>query len=98
MWQAHPGKNPKETTMFSKTMIAIATTVTLSVAALAPTSASAHGIGGHGFHGGHGFGHGWGHGWRGGFGLTVVGPSCYEYQTVATRRGMRTILVNVCDY
>jgi len=87
--------------MFSKTILAVATTLVLGAAALAPTAASAHGFGGHGFHGGHDFGHGWGNGWRGGwrggFGVTLVGPSCYEYQTVMTPRGPRTILVNLCQ-
>jgi hypothetical protein len=86
--------------MFSKTILAVATTLVLGAAALAPTTASAHGFGGHGFHGGHGFGHGWGNGWnRGyrGFGVTLVGPSCYEYQTVMTRRGPRTVLTNICE-
>jgi len=81
--------------MFRKTMIALAATVALGAAALAPTSASAwHG----GFHGHHGF-HG-GFGWRGGFGITVVNPgvSCYQYRWVETYRGLRRALVNVCAY
>jgi hypothetical protein len=81
--------------MFKKTILAVAATIALGTAVLAPTTAaSAHGF--HGFHGGHhGWGHGWGRNW-GGFGVTVVGPSCYEYQTVMTPRGPRTRLVNVC--
>ena len=83
--------------MIRTTMIAIAATAALGLAALAPTAASAKGMGGfHGFHGFHG-GHGWGHGWNRGVGLTFVGPSCYQYQTIATRRGPRTVLVNVCE-
>jgi hypothetical protein len=82
--------------MIRKTMIAIAATVALGAAALAPTAASAKGFGG--FHGGHGF-HG-GFGWRGGYGITVVdaGVSCLQYRWVETYRGMRRRLVDVCGY
>jgi Spy/CpxP family protein refolding chaperone len=79
--------------MIRKTMIAIAATVALSAAALAPTAASAKGFGfgGHGFHGGWGFR---------GVGITVVGPtaSCMQYQWVETRRGLRRVLVDACAY
>ena len=58
------------------------------------------------FHHG-GYGHDRGgfphHGFHGGFrgiGLTVVGPSasCWQYQWVETRRGLRRILVDACAY
>jgi len=81
--------------MFKKTILAVAATIALGTAALTPTSASA----GHGFHGGHGghWGHGWGRGFGwGGFGLAVVGATCYQYQTFMTPVGPRTRLVNVC--
>jgi hypothetical protein len=83
--------------MFSKTILAVAATLALSVAALAPTAASAkHFGGGHGFHGGHGFkgwhgGHGWRHhGWyRGGYrGYSVYAGDCYIAMTPV---GPRTI-------
>jgi hypothetical protein len=84
--------------MFSKTILAVATTLVLGVAALAPTAASAKHFGGPGFHGFHGgWGHGWrGYGWRGGFGVALVGPSCYDYRTVLTPVGPRVRLVNIC--
>jgi Spy/CpxP family protein refolding chaperone len=80
--------------MIRNTMLAIAATVALSAAALAPTAASAKGFG---FHGGHGFHGGWG--FRG-VGITVVGPtaSCLQYQWVETRRGLRRVLVDACAY
>jgi hypothetical protein len=83
--------------MFSKIAIALTAAAAITTVALAPTSASAHWSGGHGF----GFGHGFGHGFRGGFGLTVVTPavSCMTYQWVQTRRGAWVkIPVNNCDY
>jgi Spy/CpxP family protein refolding chaperone len=75
--------------MFRKTLIALATTATVSAAALVPTAASAKGI----HMGGHGFG-------LRGFGITVVDPgySCLQNQWV--RVGKRTYvqqLVNVCN-
>jgi hypothetical protein len=79
--------------MIRKTMLALAATAAVAVAALAPTAASAwpH----HHHH--HGF-----HGWRGvGIGLAIAAPvvaSCYRYQYVETRRGLRRILVNTCAY
>ena len=82
--------------MIRKTMLAIAATVALGAAALAPTAASAKYLGGgHGFHGGF---HG-GFGWRG-VGITVVDPgvSCLQYRWVETYRGLRRRLVDVCAY
>jgi hypothetical protein len=80
--------------MFRKTMIALVTTAALTGTALAPTAASAKHFGGGGFHGFHG-----GHGYRG-FGITVVDRSatCWQTRWVETRRGLRRIVVNVCDY
>ena len=77
--------------MFRKTMIALAATVTLGSAALAPTSASAWGFGHHGFHGGF---------WRGGgFGIVVAPtPSCLQYRWLDTYRGPRRVLVDVCAF
>jgi hypothetical protein len=55
--------------MFRKLALTIAATAALGVAALAPTSASAH------WHGGHHWGHGFGFGF---YGPTyVAGPDCY---------------------
>ena len=74
--------------MIRKTMLALTATVALGAAALAPTAASAWG-----YH--HGF-----HSFRG-FGITLGAPvvtSCYQYQYVETRRGLRRMLVNVCGY
>jgi Spy/CpxP family protein refolding chaperone len=80
--------------MIRKSMLAIAAIVTISAAALAPTAASAKGFG---FGGHHGFHGGWGFG---GVGITVLNPtaSCLQYQWVETRRGLRRVLVNACDY
>jgi hypothetical protein len=78
--------------MFRKTMIALVATAALAGVALAPTAASArHGGGSYGFHSGHGYR---------GFGITVVdrSASCWQSRWVETRRGVRRILVNVCDF
>jgi hypothetical protein len=77
--------------MLRKTLFALAATAALGAAALVPTAASAHGYHGHGHFG-----------FRG-FGIAVVSPayaysSCWRYQWVETRRGLRRILVNVCGY
>jgi hypothetical protein len=83
--------------MFRK--IALALLAAASIAAVAPSAASAHGMGGHG--GGHGM-HGGGHGghWDGGFrhgrfhrSAFVIGGSCYK--TVFSEHGPRRI--NVCN-
>ena len=75
--------------MFRKTIIAIAATATLTAAAL-PSTASAKK-----WHGHHGF-------YAGVIGLGLIGASvastCYRYQWVETRYGMRRVLVNVCEY
>lgn len=77
--------------MFRKTMLALTATVAVGAAVLVPTAASAW----HHHH--HGF-----HGWRGvGLGVAIAAPivaSCYRYQYIETRRGLRRILVNVCAY
>jgi hypothetical protein len=80
-------------------LVAIAA-ASLSLAALAPTSASAWG--GHGWHGGgwHGGWHGGGWGW-GGPRLYVGGPAygyggCYVRQLVPTPWGPRWRVVNRC--
>jgi hypothetical protein len=77
--------------MLRKTLLAVAATATIGAAALAPTAASAK-------HFGHGYYHGF-HGFRG-FGITVVNPvaSCWQSRWIETRRGLRRIVVNVCDY
>jgi hypothetical protein len=79
--------------MLRKTILALATTVTLGAAPLAPTAASAH-LGGGGWHGGwHG---GWGHGPV----VTVyAGPGyggCMVHRWVYTPYGPALRWVNVC--
>jgi hypothetical protein len=77
--------------MIRNTIIAIAATTALAVAAL-PSTASAK-------NGGH-------HGWRVGVGVGVglglvgagVAANCYRYEWVPTRYGMRQVLVNYCGY
>jgi hypothetical protein len=64
--------------MIRKTIFAVATVAAIGAAALIPTQASAGGGGkGPGMGGGH---HGHHHGyWGGGFGLVVIGPSCWRW-------------------
>ena len=76
--------------MLRKITLGLIAAASLSVAALAPGSASAHG-----FH------HGWGHGgWSVGPSLYInTGvSSCYQQQWVQTRHGLRLRTVNVCSY
>lgn len=80
--------------MIRKLTIALAATVALGAAALAPTAASAFP---HHFH------HGWHHGWHGGFGLGFYGPDydaadCYVVRRVVeTPWGPRARRATVCD-
>ena len=76
--------------MIRKTLLALTATAALAGTALISTAASAHHFHGH-------RGHGWGFG---GVGIVVGGPvasSCWQYQYVETRRGLRRMLVNVCN-
>ena len=74
--------------MVRTTLVALAAAVTLGIAALAPTAASAHHWGGHGYRWGyHGF-----YPRAFGFAYAPVVRSCY---TVVTRRGF---LRTVCPY
>jgi hypothetical protein len=86
----HPEKTGDEA-MIRKTLIALTATVAVGAAVLTPTAASA-------WHHHHHF-----HGWRGvGLGVAIAAPivvaSCYQYQLVETRRGLRRVLVNTCAY
>jgi hypothetical protein len=79
--------------MIRKTLLALTATVAVGAAVMAPTAASAWHL-----HHGHGF-----YGWRGaavGFAIAapIVATSCYRYQYIETRRGVRRVLVNVCAY
>ena len=83
--------------MIRKTLLALAATAALGVAALAPTSASA------GWHGGH-WGHGWGHGYGYGLGVSLYNPyvyntgSCYIVKRVVdTDFGPKVRRVTVCN-
>jgi hypothetical protein len=79
--------------MLRKITLGLIAAASLSVAALAPGSASAHG-----FHSGWGWGHGgWGYGGPGLYINTGV-SSCYRQQLVQTRHGLRLRTVNVCAY
>jgi hypothetical protein len=84
---------PKETTMFRKLALAFVATASLGAAALAPSTASAHGWGFHGGHHGHHF-----HGYAPGFQVGFVGvePGCYVSRRVMTAHGMRWRTVNRC--
>jgi hypothetical protein len=76
--------------MFRKTMLALGASIALGAAALAPTSASAHGWG----HGG-GWGHGWGHGPH--FGVFYGGyDGCIRERWIPTPYGPVLRRVNVC--
>jgi hypothetical protein len=75
--------------MFRKTAFALATTAALGAAALAPTSASAHYFGHHGWGLGVGVGAGL-------VGAAVVANSCVRPVTFHTPYGWRTRWVNVC--
>jgi hypothetical protein len=83
--------------MIRKTILAIAATATLGLAALAPTAASA-GWHGHHNHWGHGFGWG-GYGIGYGLGLNYVDTGgCYVVKKlVATDFGMQVRRVTVCN-
>jgi hypothetical protein len=89
--------NLKETTMLRKLALVAVAAASLGVAALAPTSASAHWHGG--WHGG-----GWHHGGWGGPRFFVGGPGyygggyggCYVRRLVPTPWGPRWRLVNRC--
>jgi hypothetical protein len=92
---------PKENPMFRKLTLALIAAASLSIAAFAPSSASASGIhvgiGGIGFHSGwHG---GYGHRVYGGPSLYVgdVSTGCMQKRYVETRRGTRLRWVNVCN-
>ena len=95
---------PMEMTMLRKLSLVAFAAASLGVAALAPTSASAFGPGGHG--GWHGGGHeGWHGGWHGGWGwrgasrFYVGGPGyggCYVRQWVPTPWGPSWRVVNRC--
>jgi hypothetical protein len=69
-----------------------------AAALLVPNIAMAKGgHGGHGGgHGGHGHGH-FGHFRHFGGVYFAGGDSCWQYRTVETRRGLRTVPVNVCE-
>jgi hypothetical protein len=77
--------------MLRKITLGLIAAASLSVAALAPGSASAHG-----FHSGWGHG-GWGYGGPGLYINTGV-SNCYRQQLVQTRHGLRLRTVNVCAY
>jgi hydrogenase/urease accessory protein HupE len=75
--------------MIRKLTIALAATVALGAAALAPTAASAFP---HHYH------HGWHHGWHVGFYGPDYGPDCYIVRRVVQMPwGPRARRVTVCD-
>ena len=88
--------------MLRKVAFILVAAASLGAAALAPTSASAHGWHG-GWHGGGWHGGGWHHGW-GGPRIFVGGPAyygggyggCYVRRLVPTPWGPRWRLVNRC--
>lgn len=74
--------------MFRKLALSLIAAASLGAAALAPSSASAHGIHPH-----------WNPGW--GFGGVYINTginNCYQQRWVQTRHGMRLRVVNVCAY
>jgi hypothetical protein len=84
--------------MLRKMMFALAATVALGTAALAPTSASAFGGHGHWGHWGHWGGHYWGHYWGPGL-RAYAGPGyggCYVRRWFYTSAGPVLRWVNAC--
>jgi hypothetical protein len=82
--------------MLRKFTLGLVTAASLGAAALAPTAASAHPMGG-----GWGWGGGWGfhhhHHYFGGIGLGYVGvDSCFVTRPVLTPYGYRLRMFNVC--
>lgn len=76
--------------MFRKLALGLIAAGSLGAAALAPSAASAHGIG---FH------HHWNPGWGyGGLYINTGVSNCYQERLVQTRHGVRVRLVNVCGY
>ena len=75
--------------MFRKTIIAIAATAALTTVALPSTASAKKWYGHHGFY-------------AGAIGLGLIGAglasTCYQYQWVETRFGLRRVLVNTCAY
>ena len=71
--------------------IAFGLIATVSLAAFAPSAASAHGM--HGWGGGH-----WGGHFFGGPTYVVGASNCYQQVVVQTRRGPRVRVVNTCGY
>lgn len=76
----------EETIMLRKIMLALATVVTLTSAALAPTAASAKPFFWHPHH----------HVWGPGIGVGFVDSGCYVTRLVPTPFGYRYRTVNVC--
>ena len=72
--------------MFRKSIIALAATTALAIAALPTTAMAKKGKHHHGYRGHHGHFH-FGHGYT----------SCYRHYWVETRRGWRKVVVNVCN-
>lgn len=76
--------------MFRKLALGLIAAGSLGAAALAPSVASAHGIG---FH------HHWSPYWGvGGVYINTGVSNCYQERLVQTRHGLRVRLVNVCGY
>jgi hypothetical protein len=78
--------------MTRKLALGLAAATALTIAALAPNAASAHGWHHHGWHGGYGFGLGVGPVYVGG----PVYDDCLRRQRIMTRHGYRWRTVNVC--
>lgn len=76
--------------MLRKLTIILAAAASLSVAALAPSTASAKPFGGWGWGGYHHH--------FGGFGVGYVDDGCYVTRRVPTPYGYRSRTVNVCSY
>jgi hypothetical protein len=85
-------KTQERETMIRKTLLALTATVAVGAAMLAPTAASAWPKHHHHFHGLRGVGLGFA------IAAPIVATSCYRYQWIETRRGLRRILVNTCAY
>jgi hypothetical protein len=80
--------------MLRKVTLGLIAAASLGAVALAPGSASAHGL-----HGGWGWGHGgYGYGFGPGLYINTGVSDCYRQRMVQTRHGLRLRTVNVCAY
>lgn len=81
--------------MLRKVTLGLIAAASLGTAALAPNTASAHGLHFGGWHGGYGY-----HAFYGGpaFYVGSLNDDCLQRRVIETRRGPRIRIVNVCAF